>query len=72
MLTKVIGFVLIGLGVIGLVYGGVKYTMRETVLEVGPVEIAADREKSLPIPPIAGGVLVGVGVLLLVVGGRKQ
>ena len=72
MKTKSIaGFVLIALGVIALAYQGITYTTRETVLDVGPIHATAEREKTLPLPPILGVALVVGGVALLVVGRRK-
>jgi uncharacterized membrane protein YidH (DUF202 family) len=60
-----IAIVLIVLGVLGLAYGGVSWTQRDTVVDAGPIEITRDRRESLPIPPIAGGALLVVGVILL-------
>lgn len=65
------GFVMIALGVIALAYQGITYTTRETVLDVGPIHATAEREKTLPLPPILGVAFVVGGVALLVVGGRK-
>ena len=66
------GIVLIVLGVVALVYQGVTYTRRETVLDIGPLHATADREKTLPIPPVLGVAAIAGGVALLVVGGRKR
>lgn len=67
---KAIAIVLIVLGVLGLAYGGVTWTRRDTVVDAGPIEITRDRSESLPIPPIAGGALLVVGVVLLMKKGR--
>ena len=73
MKTKTIaGFALIALGVIALVYQGITYTTRETVLDVGPIHATAEREKTLPLPPILGVAFVVGGVALLVVGSRRR
>jgi hypothetical protein len=55
-----------------LVYQGVSYTSRETVIDIGPVHATADREKTLPIPPVLGILAVAGGVALLVAGARKR
>jgi uncharacterized membrane protein YidH (DUF202 family) len=62
---KAIGIVLIILGVVGLAYGGIAWTRREKVVDVGPVEITADKRESIPLPPIAGGIMLVAGVLLV-------
>jgi len=66
-----IGVVLIVFGLAALVYQGVTYTSRETVIDIGPVHATADREKTLPLPPIVGSVAVAGGVVLLIAGMRK-
>lgn len=68
---KALGVVLIVLGVIGLVWGGITWTKRDKVLDVGPVQVTKEEHKSLPLPPIAGAVLLVAGVALTVVGGRR-
>jgi hypothetical protein len=66
-----IGVVLIVFGLAALVYQGITYTSRETVIDIGPVHATADRERTLPLPPIVGSVAVAGGVVLLIAGMRK-
>ena len=68
----IVGALLLVLGLVALVYQGVTYTRRETVLDIGPVHATADREKTLPLPPLVGIVAVAGGVVLLVAGARKR
>ena len=68
----VIGAVLIVIGLVALVYQGITYTSRETVVDVGPLHATADREKTLPLPPVLGITAVAGGVVLLVAGLRKR
>ena len=68
----VAGVVLIVLGLVALVYQGVTYTSRETVIDIGPLHATADRQKTLLIPPALGIVAVAGGVALLVAGVRKH
>jgi hypothetical protein len=65
------GVVLILLGVVALLYQGITYTSRETVIDIGPLHATADREKTLPLPPVLGLAAVAGGVALLFVGVRK-
>jgi hypothetical protein len=62
---------LLVLGLAALVYQGITYTSRETVIDIGPVHATADRQKTLPLPPIVGIVAVAGGVVLVVAGMRK-
>jgi uncharacterized membrane protein YidH (DUF202 family) len=63
---RTLGVVLVLLGLVGLLYGGFTWTRKEKVVDIGPVEVTADKHERLAIPPIAGGLLVVAGVGLLV------
>ena len=69
---KIIGIVLIVIGIIALAYGGITYTTREKVLDIGPIEATAERQKTIPMPPILGGLALAGGVALLIVGSRRK
>ena len=68
---SVVGSVLIVLGLVALVYQGITYSSRETVLDIGPLHATADRGRTLPLPPVVGIAAVAAGVALLVAGMRK-
>jgi len=66
------GALLIVLGLVALVYQGINYTSRETVIDIGPVHASADRQRTLPLPPVLGIAAVAGGVVLLIAGVRKH
>jgi hypothetical protein len=66
------GVVLIVVGVAALLYQSVSYTSRETVIDIGPLQATADRERTLAIPPALGMAVVLGGAALLIVGLRKS
>jgi uncharacterized membrane protein YidH (DUF202 family) len=69
---KLIGVVLIVFGVLALVYGGFSYTKTEKVVDLGPLQVNAEKQKTVPIAPIAGiGALVG-GIALVLVGSKSR
>jgi hypothetical protein len=68
----IVGVVLIALGVVALIYQGISYTSRETVIDIGPLHATAERQKTLPLPPVLGIVVVAGGVAMLVAGARKR
>ena len=70
--VAIIGIVLIVLGLAALAYQGVTYTSREKVLDIGPIHATAEREKTVPLPPVLGIVAVAGGVVLLITGARKR
>jgi hypothetical protein len=62
---KILGGILVVVGLVALLYGGISWTHRDKVLDAGPIEITTEKKESLPISPIAGGVILIAGVVLL-------
>ena len=69
---KLIGIVLIIVGVLGLAYGGFTYTTREKVIDLGPLQVSADKQKTVPIAPIAGVAALVGGIALVFAGSRTR
>ena len=67
-----IGAILAVLGAAALIWPKVGYRQRETLVDIGSVNVTADTKKSLPLPPILGGVALAGGVGLIAVGARKS
>lgn len=70
-MNKTLGLILIGFGLLGLVWGGFTYTTRETVVDIGPIHATRDKTHNVPLPPIAGAVAVMGGIVLLVAPRKK-
>jgi hypothetical protein len=70
--TAMVGVFLVLLGVAALVYQGITYTTRETVLDVGPIHATKDTTKTIPLPPVLGGMSLLGGVLLIVLGAKRS
>jgi uncharacterized membrane protein YidH (DUF202 family) len=70
-MLKIIGIILIIIGIVALIFGGITYTKKEKVIDLGPIEATAKREKTIPLPPILGAVALIGGVILLVAGGKR-
>ena len=60
---RILGVLLIVLGLAGLLYGGFTWTRREKVVDLGPVEVTNEHTKSLPLPPLVGGTARAAGGL---------
>lgn len=67
----IVGIILIAIGIIALAYGGFSYTKREKVIDAGPLQVSADREKTIPFPPILGGLCLVGGIVLVLAGNKK-
>lgn len=67
---RLLAIALIILGALVLGYQGFTYVSREKVVDAGPIQISADREKTVWIPPVVGGIAVVAGLVLLASGKR--
>ncbi len=68
---KILGIVLIIVGLVALATGGISWTRREKVLDVGPIHATAEKRETLPLSPIFGGAALAAGLILVVLGSRK-
>lgn len=69
---KIVGGILIVLGIVALIYGGISYTREETILDVGPIEATAERRETIPLPPVLGAIALIGGIVLMVAGSRRK
>lgn len=69
-MNRLIGIVLIVLGAIMIIWTGFTYTKKEKVIDAGPIQISADRQKNVNWPPYLGGILL-VGGIVIVVTSKK-
>ena len=70
--SLILGLVLIAFGIFSLTYGGVRYTEREKVLDVGPIEAHTEHKETVPIPRAVGALAILGGVAVLVTGARRS
>ena len=69
--NMLIGIILIVVGIIAFAYQGITYTTREKVIDLGPLQVTADKTRTLPLTPIVGGIALVGGIVLLVLGSKK-
>lgn len=69
---KIVGILLIVVGIVALAYGGISYTKREKVLDLGPLQATTETRETIPLPPLLGGLALAGGIVLLIVGSRRK
>ena len=71
-LTRIVGLILVIIGIVTLVWGGVFWTDRDTVLDAGPLEITTENREGIALPPVLGAISLVGGILLLVIPSRRR
>ena len=70
-MTKPVGWILIAVGLVVMIWGGLGFKTRETVLDLGPIEASKETTHYVPYAPVIGGVIFVGGVALLISGRRR-
>ena len=70
--TTLIAILLIALGVVAFGYQGFTYTTREKVVDLGPLQMTAEKTKTFPLPPIVGAIALVGGIVLLITGKKND
>ena len=69
---RIFGIVLVVIGLVALLWGGVFWTDRDTLVDAGPVQITRDEREGFALPPVVGIIAVVAGIALLVIPERRK
>jgi drug/metabolite transporter (DMT)-like permease len=64
-MSRVLGAILIVLGLVGILWGGFAYNTQKKVIDWGPIQATETKHHAVPVPPVAGAVALIVGVAFL-------
>jgi len=70
--VTIIGIVLIVLGIIGFATGGISFTHKKKIADLGSVQISRTTQDTLLLSPIFSTVSLVVGLGLVVAGARSK
>jgi len=65
-MNKAIGIALVILGAMMLIWTGFTYTKKEKIIDAGPIQVSADRQKAVTWPPYVGALLLAGGIVVIV------
>lgn len=71
-MNRTLGIILIVVGIAMLIWTGFTYTKKEKLVDAGPIQISADKEKSVNWPPYAGGIILVAGVTVFIASGKRK
>jgi hypothetical protein len=66
--NTLLAIILIIVGIVAFAYQGITYTSKKKVVDLGPVQVTANKTSTFPLPPIVGGIALVGGILLLLIG----
>jgi hypothetical protein len=69
---RVIGLVLVIVGIVALAWGGVFWTDRDTVLDAGPLEVQTEEREGFAVPPLLGVIALIGGIALMAIPDRRR
>jgi hypothetical protein len=69
--AKIVGLVLIVLGLAGLAYKSFTVPGEKKGIQIGSLDLSVQKKERVEVPTWAGVAAVAVGAALLVAGGRK-
>jgi xanthosine utilization system XapX-like protein len=64
-MSKILGTILIVLGLVGILWGGFGYTTQKKVIDLGPIQATREKTHTVPVPPVAGAVSLIAGIAFL-------
>ncbi len=70
-MNRSIGLILIVIGAAMLMWTGFTYTKKEKIIDAGPIQVSADRQKTVDWPPYLGGILL-IGGIVIIVSSKKK
>jgi xanthosine utilization system XapX-like protein len=69
-MSKILGTILIVLGLVGILWGGFGYTTQKKVIDLGPIQATREKTHTVPVPPVAGAVSLIAGIAFLATSNR--
>jgi hypothetical protein len=70
--AKTIGIIIMVIGLVMTLYTGFNYVTREKVVDLGNVEITADKDNTVSWGPFVGTGVIVIGGVVFLAGRKKQ
>ena len=59
-------------GLVALIWGGVFWTDRDTVLDAGPLQVQTEDREGVALPPVLGAIALIGGIVLMALPSRSR
>lgn len=64
-MKKTLGIILVAIGLLMMVYTGFNYMTNEKVVDLGPIEINAEKSHTVQWPPVVGVIFIVGGIVVI-------
>jgi len=68
---RIAGLSLVALGMVILLWGGIFWRDRDTVLDTGPLKVETSERRGVALPPLLGAAVLVAGMILVLVPNRR-
>ena len=69
---RVIGLALVAVGTVIVLWGGLFWTDRDTILDAGGIRVSTEEREGIALKPIVGGALMLAGAVLVMLPRRTR
>ena len=69
---RIVGLVLVIVGIVALVWGGVFWTDRDTIVDAGPLQVSTEEREGVALPPVLGALALIGGIVLMALPSRSR
>ncbi len=69
---KIAGIILVAIGILMVIFNTINFTTKEKVVDIGPLEVNKEEERTIGWPVYAGGLVLIAGIALVAVGSKKK
>lgn len=69
---KIAGIILVVIGILMLIFNTINFTTEEKVVDIGPLEVNKETERTVGWPVYAGGIVLIGGIAVIAIGSKKK
>jgi hypothetical protein len=69
---RIVGLALVAIGMVILLWGGIFWRDRDTVVDAGPLKVETSERKGVALPPILGAATLIAGIILVLMPTRRR
>jgi hypothetical protein len=69
---RIVGLALVAVGMVVLLWGGIFWRDRDTIVDTGPLKVETSERKGVALSPMVGAAVLVGGIILVLVQSRRK